>query len=250
LSNIASTERARPPRAARTLGDDLVREVAANDAAVRRRLTRLKLDLHDGPMQDLAGIGFALAGLRRELESHPAGMSSAVERVDVIGDALDQIERALRSLIADDDGLGPASVEDIVHDEVARFEEMSSASVEIDLVDDVQPETDSQRIVLQRVLRETLTNVVRHADASNVHVELFEVEQGICLRIGDDGKGCGRLYDDGRMRHGLSGMRERLELLGGSLEFDSRPGGPTTVTAVLRRWDPPTRDGGSAEQCA
>ncbi len=236
-------------RAARTHGDGLV-EAAATDAAVRRRLTRLKLDLHDGPMQDLAGIGFALAALRRELESHPSDMSTAVGRVNVIGEALDQIERALRSLIADDDGLGPATIADIVHDEVARFEELSTARVEIDLVDAVQPETDSQRIVLHRVLREALTNVVRHAEATNVRVELFEVDGGFCLRVRDDGKGCERLHDDSREHHGLSGMRERLELLGGSLEFESRPGGPTIVTAVLRRWDPPTRNGGKAEQCA
>ena len=250
LSKLAPTERARPIRAAHTHEDGLVREAAATDAAVRRRLTRLKLDLHDGPMQDLAGIGFALASLRRELESHPSDMSSAVERVNVIGEALEQIERALRSLIADDDGLGPASVADIVHDEVARFEEMSTARVEVDLVDAVQPETHSQRIVLHRVLREALTNVVRHAEASNVRIELFGVEQGFCLRIRDDGKGCKDVRDDGRLHHGLSGMRERLELLGGSLEFDSRLGGPTTVTAVLRRWDPPMRNGGNTEQCA
>jgi len=250
MSKLASTERARPIRAARMHGDGLVREVAAPDAATRRRLTRLKLDLHDGPMQDLAGIGFALAGLRRELESHPSDMSSAVERVNVIGEALEQIERALRALIADGDGLGPASVADIVHDEIARFKELSTARVELDLVDAVEPETDSQRIVVHRVLREALTNIVRHAEARNVRVELFEVECGFCLRIRDDGKGCERLHDDGRVHHGLSGMRERLELLGGSLEFDSRLGGPTTVTAVLRRWDPPMRNGGNTEQCA
>ena len=127
---------------------------------------------------------------------------------------------------------------------------MSTALVELEIVDAVQPDTDSQRIALQRVLREALTNVQRHAEATSVRVELFDVEGGFCLRVRDDGKGCDPAYDDGRVRHGLSGMRERLELLGGSLDFDSRPGGPTVVTAVLRRWHPTARNGSSGDRCA
>ena len=170
--------------------------------------------------------------------------------MNVIGDALGEIERALRSLIADGDGFAPPSVADMVHKEVARFEERSMARVELDLAATIQPDTDSQRIVLQRVLREALTNIARHAEASQVRVELFGVPRGICLRVHDDGRGCGRAPDDGRVHRGLSGMRERLELLGGSLAFDSRPGGPTTVTAVLKRWHPSRQNGRSASLCA
>ena len=67
MGNIAPKVRARVARVACTSADGIVGEVAAADAAVQRRLTRLKLDLHDGPMQDLAAVGFVLANLRREL---------------------------------------------------------------------------------------------------------------------------------------------------------------------------------------
>jgi signal transduction histidine kinase len=250
LSNIAPKERASSTRAPRARPGRVAREAAATDAAVRRRLARLKLDLHDGPMQDLAGIGLALAALRRELEALPGETSSAVAQVNVIGDALGKIEYALRSLIVDDVAVEPASVADIVHEEVARFEQLSTARVELDLVDTIQPDTDSQRIVLQRVLREALTNAARHAQPTRVRVELFEVAGGFCLRIRDDGKGCGDAHANGHDHRGLAGMRERLELIGGDLEFDSRPGGPTTVTAVLKRWHPSKIDDGSAQSCA
>jgi signal transduction histidine kinase len=64
------------------------------------------------------------------------------------------------------------------------------------------------------------------------------------LRVRDDGRGfqpddCGR---DGTARIGLEAMKERLQMIGGTLSVDSRPGGPTTITASIEKWHPQLLD--------
>ena len=69
-----------------------------------------------------------------------------------------------------------------------------------------------------------------------------EVFKGVCMEVRDDGHGFDPAgvvpAENGESGIGLVGMRERLRLLGGSLELESAPGGPTTVRATLPRWLP------------
>ena len=104
----------------------------------------------------------------------------------------------------------------------------------------IETETDSQRIALHRVLREALTNINKHADAQNVGVQLFESDDVVYLRVTDDGVGFdpSATRGDSTSGLGLNGMYDRLRLLESTLELESRPGGPTTVTAAVRRWRP------------
>ena len=90
------------------------------------------------------------------------------------------------------------------------------------------------------MLQEALSNIRQHSGASTVAVALREDDDGICMEVRDDGHGFDRCAvqrdDDGQSGIGVVGMRERLRLLGGRLEIDSAPGGPTVVRAVLPRW--------------
>ena len=103
--------------------------------------------------------------------------------------------------------------------------------------------TASQRIALLRVLQEALSNVRHHSGSREVAVILRDKTfKGVCMEIRDDGRGFdpARVVpaEDGASGIGLVGMRERLRLLGGRLEIESAPGGPTTVRATLPRWLP------------
>ena len=90
------------------------------------------------------------------------------------------------------------------------------------------------------MLQEALSNVRQHSGASAVAVALREDDDGLCMEIRDDGHGFdpGAVQRDGDGQSGIGvvGMRERLRLLGGRLELESAPGGPTVVRAVLPRW--------------
>jgi signal transduction histidine kinase len=196
-------------------------------------------------MQDLVAAGFAVGLLQREIEDLPADTSSALRQLDAVKRQLGEVERALRSVVTNSSENDKSSLVDLVHDEIAHFGRWNGARVEVEVAGEVEPATDSQRIALQRVLREALANVARHADATEVRVELLEDDEVIYLRVRDNGKGCDPAalphHPDGRARLGLAGMYERLELLDGTLTFSTRPGGPTTVTAALKRWRPAPR---------
>jgi len=85
---------------------------------------------------------------------------------------------------------------------------------------------------LYRVVQESLTNIVKHANAKHISVSLARRESGVAAVIEDDGAG----FDQRTVRGGgvgLIGMRERLALLDGRLEIESRPGAGTTVVAEV-----------------
>jgi signal transduction histidine kinase len=100
--------------------------------------------------------------------------------------------------------------------------------------------------VLYRIAQEALANVWKHAEATSISVRIFEERGGICVEIDDDGVGFGletlRPTEPGHM--GLSSMRERAELAGGTCEIHSLPGEGTSV----RTWLPfPTAAAGGSE---
>jgi signal transduction histidine kinase len=83
-----------------------------------------------------------------------------------------------------------------------------------------------------RIFQETLTNVIRHAGATQVAVELKEADGRITLEVRDNGRGIAReeIFNSNSM--GLLGMRERTELLGGAFQIGSLPGGKGTRVRV------------------
>ena len=208
----------------------------------RRRLLRLAADVHDGPMQDLTVIGFGLHDLRRQFESAiPADRRGPIEAS--FGELLtecEQVERSLRALVSSlEGGLAESvSLTEAIGDEVERFRRRSAVAAEFVVEGDPEAETDSQRIALQAVTREALSNVARHAQATVVVVTLRGIGQGIELSIQDDGRGFDVPASGAGARLGLSGMRTRIALLGGELRVESTPGGPTAVTATLQPWRP------------
>jgi signal transduction histidine kinase len=210
---------------------------------LKRRLLRLALDVHDGPMQNLAVIGFSLGDLRRRMQSvvpaeHQDKIDPAMEQ---ISEELVRVESELRALIGalEHGGIRSIPVIEAIETEIAEFERRCPAKVDFVVDGDVQTETDSQRIALQSVTRAALANVAKHAAAHNVTVRLRGTARTIQLEIVDDGRGFSADSPPKQGRFGLTGMRERVELLGGKFEASSRPGGPTRISATLKTWRPP-----------
>lgn len=88
------------------------------------------------------------------------------------------------------------------------------------------------RTVLYRIVQEALANVARHAKASHVEVTIEERENRIRMTIKDDGRGfqvSEKTCSTNKIRLGLIGMRERAEMMGGSFQVQSAPGGPTEL---------------------
>ena len=95
---------------------------------------------------------------------------------------------------------------------------------------------NTTRTVFYRVAQEALTNVERHAQASQVEVSIQKLQDCICMKIKDDGKSFQvehALLAPGSKRLGLIGMRERLEMVGGRFDVESAPGKGTTIIAQI-----------------
>ena len=230
------------PKPKQTPADAASNETAA-ETTLKRRLLRLALDVHDGPMQNLAVIGFSLGDLRRRMEAvvPPEHHTKLDAGMETISEELIRVESELRALIGalEHGGMKTLPVLEAIESEIREFEKRSVVEVELTHSGDIRTETDSQRIALQSVTRAALANVAKHAAAKTVKIDLHGEADSITLVIEDDGRGFKADGKPKRGRFGLAGMRERVELLGGEFEVESRPGGPTRITARLEIWRPP-----------
>ena len=206
------------------------RSLEASEAE-RRRWAR---ELHDATLQDLGGLRILLSSARRSED--PQRLRAAVD------DAVDQLAEAvanLREIIAD---LRPAALDELGTEAALRaLVERLRTRTGGDIRLDVDPGSErglmptrydpELEATIYRVVQEALVNAVKHADAEHIGVTLVEREAIIDLTVVDDGRGFEP--SDRHEGFGLLGMGERVELSGGTLEVDSRPGQGTTVRATL-----------------
>jgi len=212
----------------------------------------MAFDVHDGPMQDLIAIGYGLNALRMQVAA-----AVGEERVASLAPAFDDLlvqlsatERTLRSMMfsLEENAASRTDLLEIVAHQTAALRRHSDVEVEVISEGDLELYTDSQRIAVERILLESLSNIAKHADATNVTIRLRGTSESLLVQVQDDGRGfVPRTSRRAGPNHvGLGAMRERLELLGGTFDVDSRPGGPTTVTATIEKWRP-IEEGQSAE---
>jgi signal transduction histidine kinase len=105
---------------------------------------------------------------------------------------------------------------------------------------------NTKQTVLYRVAQEALTNVVRHARATEVRMSIRRLDDSILMEIKDDGKSFDvnkAFLARGNLRLGLIGMKERIEMVGGNLTIESIPGiGTTLLTTIPLRGLAPLKD--------
>jgi signal transduction histidine kinase len=222
------------------------RESALAEAA-ERRLARLGFDLHDGPLQEILALGTELRlfreQLRRVLGSHRHA-SIVLGRVDDLEARLVALDGELREVARslESPTVLRTPLPELLRKEAADLEARSALSVELRLSGDLEALTPSQAIALLRVVQEALANVEAHSGASSATVTVTAGADELHAEVTDDGQGFeveATLVQAARGgRLGLVGMSERVRLLEGRLDVESRPGGPTKVAAVIPRWRP------------
>jgi signal transduction histidine kinase len=211
-----------------------------------RRLLRLGFDLHDGPLQDLVALAADVRLAQMQVSEHIGGRQGRLfaGRLEDLTSQISELDRTLRELAQ---SLEPASVLDrplveALKREVDSFERRSKIRVTLDLDGEFDSMSASQRIALYRITQEGLANVREHSKAKHVQIRVHGGSSGTVAEIADDGRGFEvaktliRAAKNGRL--GLVGMGERIRLLGGTFDVDSRPGGPTALRLVLPHWQP------------
>ena len=196
------------------------------DLAVLRDRERIARDLHDKVIQRLFAVGMRLQATARVTEP-PTSADRLVEAVDELDGIISEIrgtifELAIRPgdrpsfrasvLALVDEVLRPAGIERTVHLDQA-------------LDDRIGPALGDEALA---VLREALTNVVRHAGARAVEVDLT-VADGVTLRVADDGSGILPERRRAGLGHGLRNLDDRARARGGNCTVRARDGGGTSV---------------------
>jgi signal transduction histidine kinase len=204
--------------------------------AERRRIAR---DLHDGVVQNLAGINFALSAEASHLKTSPAVHNGNAEMLELLETTATQTRGAmkdLRTLIIElvpptlrREGLQAALIE------VLREVERKGTSYELDLQPTLRLREDRAALFF-RVAQEILRNVAAHAQAKNVKVDLATEDGSAILSVQDDGKGFSTADMERRRAEGHLGTAAIVELAeeaGGTLTIDSEPGRGTLVVLTL-----------------
>jgi PAS domain S-box-containing protein len=223
----------------------LSRQVLSTQEEERKKISR---ELHDVIAQTLTGINVRLATLKKEAATNTQGLQRSIARtqrlVQQSVDIVHQFARKLRPTVLDDLGLIPA-----LHTFMKHFRAETGIRVSLSAFAAVEQLHGDKRTVLYRVAQEALTNVARHAQASQVEVKLQKLDGAVCLTVTDDGKGFrteGVVQTKKAKRLGLLGMKERLEIVGGNLTITSAPGKGSIILAQVPLIDSASLGGGEA----
>jgi signal transduction histidine kinase len=203
-------------------------------SVAERQRSGMAAELHDGPIQGLTRLGLTLerGQLRLRRGQLEEGRRLLADAQDALADEVESLRRIMATLrppVLEERGLVSALCDYV---EVVRQQAGISCALAARLPKRLPQDTE---IVLYRVAQEALTNVARHARASKARVELTETADGVVLEVHDDGVGFDPAAEQlGGLDHfGLAGMRERVELAGGTWTVWSRPGSGTVLTASL-----------------
>lgn len=218
---------------------ELVTELAAtrselatvsHEAGVLAERERLSREIHDTLAQGFTSLLLLIDAIEAELGHDDEAVRRHLRQAR--GTARDNLAET-RSLVA---ALSPpplhhASLADAVRQVVDRIAPQLAAEVTTTMTGAVRPLPADQNVVLLRVTQEALSNVRKHAGASQVTVVLTYVDTGVAVEITDDGQG----FDPAQPTtgFGLAGMRDRVTQVGGTVTVRSAPGTGTAVRVEL-----------------
>jgi len=211
---------------------NLSRQILSAQEEERKRISR---ELHDVIAQALTSINLRLSILKTEATVNTKGLTRNITRtqklVEKSVEIVHRFARELRPAVLDYLGLIPA-----LHSFMKNFTKETGVRTSLTAFAGVEELSNAKRTALYRVSQEALTNVARHAQASRVDVSLRRLPKAACLEIKDNGKS----FDPERIMHsrkvkrmGLLGMRERIEMVGGTFAIESAPGQGTTLRARI-----------------
>lgn len=212
---------------------DYVLAVTRAQEDERKRIAR---ELHDDAAQSLVllsrGLGRMVSG--NGLSAQQA--SEAENLREMVGGILESVRRASRDLrpaVLDDLGLAPAL--EWLAGQMTDLTGIEATFAVSGTRRRLQPD---EEVAAFRIAQEALRNIEKHSDSDAVAITLAFQDRRLELRVTDNGRGFDPTAATGRTKLGLVGMRERAELVGGSLTIDSRLGHGTTVTFEFTQEEP------------
>lgn len=214
---------------------DQLRELSAHVETIREsERARMAREIHDDLGQTLTSLKIDLDALKRRMTTAPESLPKCIEIIDTMKAQVATTVQTTRRLMTE---LHPAILEDLgLHAAIEwlifDFTRRTGIRCSLESSDQLNVGTE-HATALFRVVQECLTNIVRHANASQVNVRLKTTDGIMSLEVNDNGSGFA--IGNGRKpgKFGILGMKERLVLLNGELEVQSTPARGTRVIATI-----------------
>ena len=201
--------------------------------AILEERERIGMDLHDGVIQSIYGVGLMLENARLTAEQNPARTADSIHAAT---EALNSTIRDIRSYIMN---LKP---EKLTHENLVQSMRRLAndfhantlvATKFIDKVEHIESLGENQGSTFYMICKEGLSNIAKHAHAKNVMVNFSEMKDRFVLMIQDDGIGFDTSKERKATSHGVTNMYTRTRGLGGDMDIMSVPGKGTTIIAWL-----------------
>ncbi|MCA1657026.1 MAG: sensor histidine kinase, partial [Actinobacteria bacterium] len=203
-----------------------LREVAASRSRLQRvgdeERRRLERDLHDGAQQRLVSLGMALRVAQRHLKD------STIDVDGLLDEAVAQLGTAVAELREIAHGLRPGCLGEGLHPALSALAEAAILPIDLEIEAD-RAIPDDIASTTYYVVSESVANVVKHAHASRIRLEVVQAGAQLLVRVADDGRGGAAM----RPGSGLCGLSDRVAAAGGTLDIRSPPNEGTTVEVLL-----------------
>ncbi|MGB8215540.1 MAG: GAF domain-containing sensor histidine kinase [Anaerolineales bacterium] len=196
---------------------------------------RIGMDLHDGVIQSIYGVGLALENVRAVLREDP---ESAEKRLQKAMEDLNRTIRDIRTYILD---LRPRQLRgESLIEGLGRLvsEFRQNTKLEVTLAGPKEPLSNLQQVnamALFHICQEALANIAKHANASKVTIDLWSTSDRALLEIHDNGDGFDLEKANKTVGHGLANMQTRVANVGGDLDIITAPKEGTTILAWVPR---------------
>ncbi|MCB0076612.1 MAG: hypothetical protein KDD73_04245 [Anaerolineales bacterium] len=215
-------------------------------SVTEEELTRIVLDIHDGPVQKLFAALNHLLHIRATVERR-ARAEEANDAADVLPELIRSVEllelslHEIRTFLGafQPEALGQRPLLDVLEALVIQHEQLTHSVVNFESSATLPEVSVPVKIALYRILQEALSNAHRHAQAQEVWVRISTRDEWLTMEIIDRGKGFvppileGPTATEDRKHIGLRGMRDRLYLVGGRLQVVSAPGEGTMIRVTV-----------------
>jgi two-component system NarL family sensor kinase len=211
---------------------ELMQRIIDTQEEERLRIAR---ELHDGISQNLVGVRFAIDLARRKVTPDNIGAVEAIGKgAAALNEAIKEVRRIshdLRPRVLDDLGL-TAALESLI----SSFSERTGIAATLESVAFKNMLVPAARVALYRVAQEALTNIERHADATQVTIRFSSRDERVQMDVTDNGRGFPAVQAEAGAPAskglGLRNMQERMTHFGGRLDVESSVKG-TVLRAVL-----------------
>jgi PAS domain S-box-containing protein len=208
---------------------EVERSALIEAARARNERERIAMDLHDGIIQSIFGVGLGL-----EIAADEARGTGAEPLIEKAIDQLNDVIRDIRAYIFE---LRPMAYDgnlaDSLHQLAGAFRASSPITIDVELEADLVGMDEAVALAMFQIVQETLANARKHSQAKHVRLEVQTTENAIVAVVADDGIGFDATREWEEKHRGLRNLASRADSLSGRLEIESAPGRGTTVSLFV-----------------